>query len=164
MGALQQHQFEGAAAQFRRLIATFPAERAFVERARVYLELCDRELRRTTGSPDTREERLTAATAALNDDRDADAERLARSVLDEQPEQDLALYLLAAIHARRGQADAAVQWLERAIRVSPDIRAQAVHDADFDALRDRMDFRSLVESHASAQSGAIHERKSVSER
>src|SRR6185436_7189430 len=102
MEALQGHAYRPARELFQALLDRFPAERALTERTRVYLDLCERELRRRPADPRTMEERLTAATAALNSGSDMMAERLARSALAEEARQDLALYILAVIEARRG--------------------------------------------------------------
>jgi hypothetical protein len=156
MQSLQRHEYTDAAAGFRSLIADFPTESALCERSVVYLALCERELGRQPAAPRTIEERLTAATAALNDDDDAGAERLARSVLEDAPQQDLALYLLAAVEARRGDTDEALHLLSRAITVSPEIRAQARHDVDFEDLRELDAFRQLID--APSGSGQAHRR------
>ncbi|HSG00586.1 MAG TPA: hypothetical protein VLA20_05615 [Vicinamibacterales bacterium] len=147
MLALQRHDFAGAQNVFTRLLAEFPDERALADRAHVYLDLCGRELAARAGKPRTVEERLTAATAALNNASDADAERLAREVLAEQPEHDLALYLLATVEARRGMAEAALQYLSQAVAVSPEAGAQARHDPDFELLRGMALFEELTEQH-----------------
>jgi Tfp pilus assembly protein PilF len=145
MQALQRHDYQAAAASFRQLIESFPAERGLLDRARVYLDLCQRELQRQPRAPETVEERLTAATAALNVNDDREAERLARLVLSEDPQRDLAVYLLAAIEARRGNTELALTRLSEAIAISPDVRAQALHDEDFAPLRDSADFHRLTE-------------------
>jgi tetratricopeptide (TPR) repeat protein len=145
MQALQRHAFAQAAEQFRSLLDMFPGERGLRDRSQVYLCLCDRELKRQPAAPRTVEERLTAATAALNDGDDKTAERLARSVLDDVSGQELALYLLAAVEARRGSSENALEWLARAIDASPEIRAQARHDADFEELRGLDAFRQLID-------------------
>jgi tetratricopeptide (TPR) repeat protein len=145
MESLQRKQYAAAAAGFRGLLEKFPGERALLDRGRVYLELAEREMRRDATTPRTIEERVTAATAALNNDLDAEAERLVRLVLAEDPRHDLALYLMAAIEARRGDHDAAIAFLDRAIAVSPEVRAQARHDADFEPLRGLDAFQQLVE-------------------
>jgi len=144
MEALQRHQYTVAAEAFNTLLARFPAERALLERARVYLDLCERDLRRRPTQPTTPEERLTAATAALNDGDEARAEGLVDAVLAEQPGQDLALYLSAAIHARRGRRDDALAQLRQAIALSPDVAAQAALDPDFDSLHDCEAFHALT--------------------
>jgi uncharacterized protein HemY len=98
--------------------------------------------------PRTVEERLTAATAALNNGDEAAAEALVNTVLREVPHHDLALYLLAAVEARRGAVDEALLLLNRAMSVNPEIRAQARHDADFEMIRDSDAFQRLIDSPA----------------
>jgi tetratricopeptide (TPR) repeat protein len=164
MGAMQRHDYRLASDSFQTLLAGFCSERALIERARLYLGVCERELGRRPQVPATVEEQVTAATAALNEDRDGEADRLARRVLDVAPDHDLALYLLAAVHARRGDADAALEWLRRAAAVSPDVRAQVKHDADFDAIRDLEGFQRLLEAPAGAQSGMRNGRRPRSDR
>ncbi len=144
MEALQRHQYADAAESFGALEAAFPGERALLDRARVYLELCQRELRRRPDELGSPEERLTAATAALNNDDEARAETLVHSVLAEDGEHDLALYLSAAIHARRGQTDLAITVLRRAVAVSPDAGAQARLDPDFESLLQSEDFVAIT--------------------
>jgi hypothetical protein len=43
--------------------------------------------------------------------------------------------------------------------VSPDVRAQARHDADFEPLRDLEPFQQLIDAPISAQSGARRQRR-----
>jgi cytochrome c-type biogenesis protein CcmH/NrfG len=148
MEALQRHRYGDAAGNFRMLLEKYPAERALLDRARVYLELCERELKRKPADPRTVEERLTAATAALNDNNDAEAERLARSVLADEARHDTAMYLLAAIEARRGATDAAMSYLSQTIAISPEAKAQARYDADFETLRGHPAFQELIETPA----------------
>ena len=145
MEALQAHRYEDAARHFDALLSGFPQEGALLDRTRVYLDLCHRELGRHQAELGSLEDRLTAATMSLNEDDDEGAEALARSALEESPEQDLALYLLAAVHARRGDHEAALTFLARAFAARPDARAQARHDPDFDDLRDSDAFQALLE-------------------
>jgi tetratricopeptide (TPR) repeat protein len=126
----------------------FPAERALLDRARVYLEICERELKKRPAASRTGltlEERLTTATAALNNGDDQQAEELARSVLGDDPKHDLALYLLAAIHARRGATADALELLAKVIAISPEASAQARSDDDFAPLHGDDAFWRLTE-------------------
>jgi tetratricopeptide (TPR) repeat protein len=150
MQAMQEHSYREAADGFRRVLDRYPSERGLLDRARVYLELCERELRRQPATPNTVEEHLTAATAALNNGDDEGAERLARIVLDDDPRQDLALYLLAVIEARRGSTESALSYLEKAVEISPEAGAQARFDGDFESLRETETFRRLTEPPAGA--------------
>lgn len=143
--ALERHAFGEAAETMRGILRSFPGERALLDRARMYLDLCERELRRAPAAPRTVEERLTAATAALNDGDDDRADQLARSVVRDDDRQDLAHYLLATVAARRGVADEALTHLAKSIALSPEAGAQARFDADFESLRDHETFRKLTE-------------------
>jgi len=145
MEALQRHAYREAATAFDAVLMGFPQERGLLDRARVYLELCARESARRPAAPRTIEERLTAATAALNNDDDAAAEELTRSVLGDDPKHDLALYLLAAVFARRGSIAEALEFLGRAIALSPEASTQARTDDDFTSLHDEDAFWTLTE-------------------
>jgi thioredoxin-like negative regulator of GroEL len=143
---IQRHAYDEAARALRSLVERYPAERAILDRARVFLDLCERELKKKPVAPKTVEERITAATAALNEGDDESAEGLVETVLAEVPKHDLALYLMAVVHARRGSSDAAMDALSQAVSVSPDVRAQAKYDADFEILRGMDSFRALTDT------------------
>lgn len=145
MASMQRHDYASARAQFQLLLSSFPAERALLERVRVFIALCEREMRKAPSEPTTVEERVTLATAALNNGDDRAAERLASEVLRSLPEHDLALYILAAVQSRRGDSQAAIEFLRHAVQVSPDISAQARHDSDFAGLRSLPDFQQLLD-------------------
>jgi tetratricopeptide (TPR) repeat protein len=145
IAAFQKQNYNEAAELFRRLLGAFPQEGSLADRARVYLGICERAVAARPSGPQTAEERLTAATAALNDgDLDRAAE-LAQAVLDADPQQDLALYLLAAVASRQGRPEEALDRLGRAIALSPEASAQARHDDDFEPLHDLEEFWKLTE-------------------
>jgi tetratricopeptide (TPR) repeat protein len=156
---IQRHAYDDAAKALRSLLERYPAERAILDRARVFLDLCERELKRKPVAPKTVEERITAATAALNVGDDESAEELVEGVLGEIPKHDLALYLMAVIHARRGSQDAAMDALSQAVLVSPDVRAQAKYDADFEILRGMESFRALTDPPQAAAASKKPKRK-----
>jgi predicted Zn-dependent protease len=151
---LQRHEYRGAVAAFEALERQFPTEGALLDRARVYAALCRREMRRASpAAPRTVEERVTVATVALNNGEDRRAEELIRQVLEDAPRHELGHYLLAVVHARRGATAAALDALRHALAVSPEVRAQARHDADFESLRGNDAFDRMM-GDAPAQSGA----------
>jgi predicted Zn-dependent protease len=153
MAALQRHEYRKALTEFEALQRHFPLESALLDRARGYAALCQRELSRSSAvAPRTIEERLTAATAALNNGEDQRAEQLIGHVLRDAPRHELAHYLLAVVHARRGAVPAALDALRHAIAASPEVRAQARHDADFESLRGNHAFEQMM-CDTSAQSG-----------
>jgi predicted Zn-dependent protease len=143
---LQQHNFAKAADLLRHMMTTFPEERELAERSRVYLTLCERQLRPLTAEPQNTSERLYAATLALNaGDIDAAVHHLER-ILQEQPGHDQALYMLAVSYAQRDQVADAIRYLQQAIEANPENRALARMDPDLDDLRDDDAVSALLES------------------
>lgn len=150
MNALQRHDHKAAAATFKNLLDQFPYEGFLTDRSRVYLELAERELRKRPADEGSVEERLTAATHALNNHNDVEAARLAADVLRIDASQDLAEYLLAVVASRGGDIETALAHLQNAININPECRLQARQDEEFDPLMDSDEFHALIEAPANA--------------
>ncbi len=145
IAALQRRDYQSAADFFRDLMARFPEERELQERAQVYLRVCERELA-AAASPRTAEERLVAATVALNAGDHARTLSLLDEVLRDDPKNDLAEYMAAVVYCAKGDANAAIGRLQRAIELNPENRNLARQDDDFDSLHDDEAFKRLVEA------------------
>ncbi len=146
VAALQQRAFGVAAERFREVLDRYPDERELHERARLFLRVCERELeRRQPVEPRTPEERLFAATLALNAGRDEEAFGHLTQATADDPANGTAHYMLAIVLVRRGDAAGALDHLARAIELDAEHRLLARREADFDGLRDDPAFQALVE-------------------
>jgi tetratricopeptide (TPR) repeat protein len=144
--ALQRHDFVGAAEQFRLVLDRYPEERELHERAGLYLRVCERETERRSAGPRTPQERVYAATVALNaGDADTALDQLRRALAD-APESDHAHYIMATVLAGRGNLESSLEHLRRAIALNPDNRALARQDSDLEAARQAAGFRELLEA------------------
>ena len=145
--ALQRHDFGGAANYFRTVLDRYPDERELLERARLYLRVCERETsRQPTAEVKTPEERVYAATVALNSgDHNGALDHLQRA-LGEDPESDHAHYIMAVALGMRNRADEALQHLQQAIALNPENRGLAKQDPDLDILRDHDRFRRALDT------------------
>jgi len=146
--ALQRHDFADAAAQFESVLRQYPEEKELHERVRLYLNICQRQATPKETAPQTREERLYAATLAINGGRYDQALANLRLVRDEDPDNDHALYMLAVAHAQRGELAEAVVHLERAIALNPENRALAKSDPDLEPLHGDDAFRTTLDTPA----------------
>jgi Tfp pilus assembly protein PilF len=144
IAALQRRDYQAAADAFRDLMARFPDERELQERAQVYLRVCERELA-AAAAPRTTEERLVAATVALNAGDHARTLGLLDEVLRDDPKSDLAEYMAAVVYCGKGEPDAAIKRLRRAIDLNPENRNLARQDSDLDSLHGLEAFKVLVE-------------------
>ena len=146
--ALQQRDFTGAATLFASVLRQYPEEKELHERVRLYLNICQRQATPKEAAPQTREERLYAATLAINGGRYDQALANLRLVRDEDPDNDHALYMLAVAHAQRGEPAEAIAHLERAIALNPGNRALAKSDPDLEPLRGDDAFRTTLDTPA----------------
>jgi tetratricopeptide (TPR) repeat protein len=149
--ALQRHDFEKAADQFRQIIERYPDERELHERSLLYLRVCERETARRPAVPQTAQERVYAATVALNaGDSTAALDHLRRALAD-APDSDHAHYIMAVALAAYGQTTEALIHLKRSIELNPDNRALARQDPDLEDVRELEGFRDALEVPAAAQ-------------
>jgi Tfp pilus assembly protein PilF len=147
IAALQRRDYQAAADFFRDLMARFPEERELQERAQVYLRVCERELA-AAAAPRTAEERLVAATVALNAGDHARTLNLLDEVLRDDPKNDLAEYMAAVVYCSKGEPAAAIGHLQRAIELNPENRNLARQDSDLESLHSNEAFKHLVEAPA----------------
>jgi len=151
--ALQRHAFTAAAERFREVLQRYPEEPELHERARLYLRVCERALQQQEPTPQTLEERIYAATLALNAGRDEEALRHLTRALADDAESGNVHYMLAVVHARRGNSEASLSHLRQAVELDPETRGGARRDPDLDSLRETEAFRQIVEAPAAPAGG-----------
>jgi len=143
---LQRHAYQEAAELFESVLRQYPEEKELHERVRLYLNICQRQAAPRVAAPQTIDERLYAATLAINGGQYDQAIGHLRLVRDEDPDNDHALYMLAVAHAQRNEPAEAVAHLERAIALNPENRALARTDPDLEPLRGDEAFRAALEA------------------
>jgi len=145
---LQRHDYKAAAAAFKSVLDRYPEERELHERARLYLRVCERESARRPVTPQTPQERVYAATVALNAGDHTGALDHLRRALEEAPDNDHAHYMMSVALSSRGQSEDALEHLRQAIELNPDNRALARQDPDLEGLREHEAFREVLETTA----------------
>jgi len=143
--SLQQRRFQEAAQLFNAVIAEYPDEKELLERTRVYLAVCNRHATPPDATPKTFDERLYAATLSVNRGAYDEGLSLLASLERDQPDHDHVQYLLAVVRAQRGEADAALTHLQKAIDLRPSLRVQAGTDTDLEPLHDNQAFNTLLD-------------------
>lgn len=140
--ALQQRQFKLASDLFQGIIDNFK-ERELHERCRCYLRVCARALLEPP-APTTFEERVYAATLAINAGSHDEALPHLDAAEREKPDSDHVHYMLAIARADGGDARAAATHLLRALELNPDNRRLARHEPSFEQLRDNEAVRDAI--------------------
>lgn len=144
--ALQRHDFAAAAEQFRTVLQRHPDERELVERATLYLRVCERETANRAADPRTPGERIYAATVALNSGNFETALAHLRQALADDPNSDHANYIMAVALSDHGEMDSALAHLRKAIQLNPENRSLARQDPDLAVLRETPAGRELLDA------------------
>jgi tetratricopeptide (TPR) repeat protein len=145
VAVLQQRRFGEAATLFQAIIEAYPEEKELHERALVYLTVCRRQAVPLDATPKTFDERLYAATLAINAGAYDDGLAKLEALAGERPDNDHVQFMLAVAHALRGDPAKAWPPLERAIDLNPENRLLARQDADLESLRREPEFRQIVD-------------------
>jgi tetratricopeptide (TPR) repeat protein len=143
--ALQRRDFAASAEALRNVIERYPDERELLERARLYLKVCERELEPKEPAGKTPDEWVYAGTVALNAGDETTALRHVQRALNDDPRHDHARYTMAVIAARRNDIAGALDNLRHAVSLNPENRSLARHDPELDALRELTGFKAIVE-------------------
>lgn len=147
--ALQRRDFAASAEALRNVIDRYPDERELLERARLYLKVCERELEPKEPAPKTPDEWVYAGTVALNAGDENAALRHIQRALTDDPRHDHAHYMMAVVSVRRNDPAAAVHHLRHAVSLNPENRSLARQDPELEPLRDEPAFKAIVEAPAS---------------
>jgi TolA-binding protein len=139
---LQQGKYEKALAAFEKMLPTAPAE--LLERCKMYINTCQRQLEKTKLAFLTPEEHYDYAVSMLNTGYYEEAREQFNSILTTYPNSDYAFYGLALLDSITGRTQDCLGNLARAIELNPRNRLQARADNDFQSMVDDPRFTELL--------------------
>lgn len=145
MAALQKRKFDEAERNFLDLIQKYAGEKELVDRARVYLAVCERQKKAAGPALVEPEDFYYAALLEKNRGNVSEAiEHLKHAARKNGGGR--VDFLLACCYAQNGDTGTALEHLRRAIEEDQRNRILARHDRDFDAVRDSPEFQDLLAS------------------
>jgi tetratricopeptide (TPR) repeat protein len=144
--ALQQRDFGRAGALLASVVNDFADEKELQERARVFLVICERQAAGREPRPRSFEERLNAATIAVNRGAFDEALALCRKLEGEDPNNDHVQYMLSVICTSLGNVPQALAHLHHAIDLAPENRIRAAQDPDLEPLRQDPGFTAVADA------------------
>ena len=137
-------RFGEARNQFRVLLDKYSQVSEVAARARTYLAIAEARLRTENMLPRDADSLYDRGVIELNRGEYVAAQEMFERALKREPEAAHIHYGLAATRARLGSVDLALQSLQRALDLQPNLRVRAQHDHDLTSLRNDPDFDKLV--------------------
>jgi len=142
-------RFAEARNQFRVLVDKFSQVSVVAARARTYLAIAESRLRTESMLPRDADSLYDRGVIELNRGEYVAAQEMFERALKREPEAAHIHYGLAATRARLGSIDLALESLQRALAIQPNLRVRAQHDHDLNPLRNDPDFDRLIFSNPS---------------
>lgn len=115
-----------------------------LDRVRVHLAACQRQLEKNNIAFHSPEEQYDYAISLLNTGYYEDAREHLEAILKDHPSADYAHYGLAILYCMTGRAEDCLEQLERAIALNSQNRIQARLDSDFQDMADDPRFTELL--------------------
>lgn len=137
-------RFQEARNQFRGLLDRYAQVSEVAARARTYLAISESRLRTESMLPRDADSLYDRGVIELNRGEFVAAQEMFERALKREPEAAHIHYGLAATRARLGSIDLALQSLQRALDLQPNLRVRAQHDQDLTPLRNDPDFDKLI--------------------
>ena len=137
-------RFGEARNQFRGLLDKHSQVSEVAARARTYLAIAESRLRTESILPRDADSLYDRGVIELNRGEYVAAQEMFERALKREPEAAHIHYGLAATRARLGSLDLALQSLQRALDLQPNLRVRAQHDPDLTSLRNDPDFDKLI--------------------
>jgi tetratricopeptide (TPR) repeat protein len=142
-------RFAEARNQFRVLVDKYSQVAEVAARARTYLAISESRLRTESILPRDADSLYDRGVIELNRGEYVAAQEMFERALKREPEAAHIHYGLAATRARLGSIDLALESLQRALDLQPNLRVRAQHDHDLNPLRNDPDFDRLIFSNPS---------------
>ena len=139
---MREGKYDKAKAALERLLSADAGD--LVDRARVHLAACERQMKKAAVSFHSPEEQYDYAISLLNTGFYEDAREQFEAILRKHPTADYAHYGLAVMHCLTGRAEDCLEQLARAIELNPQNRIQARLDSDFQEITDDPRFTELL--------------------
>jgi tetratricopeptide (TPR) repeat protein len=144
--ALQARQYGRAADLLSSVVNGYPDEKELQERARVYLRICERQKPTRDGAPRSFDDRVNAATIAVNRGALDEGLSMLRKLEAEDRASDHVQYMLSVAHTLAGDTENALVHLRQAVDLNPENRFLATQDGDLEDLRRAAGFAALLEA------------------
>ncbi len=141
---IYKKDYKKARNELTTLVRSFPDETEILARARSYLQICDRE-EQSQKKPEIAQDQLYALGVLEHNKANYDAAiSYFQQSLKKHPDADYIYYSVAASLARKGDLQASMEHLKKAIELNEDSRIFARNDEDFSVFETDEKFSELL--------------------
>ncbi|MCX8159602.1 MAG: tetratricopeptide repeat protein [Candidatus Saccharicenans sp.] len=140
----RKNDHDKALASFKELVETYPEEHELVDRAKVYISICERGPKKESISPRNIEDYLFYAQMRINQGDHPAALKLLEKALELKREEARVYYLMATAYVQAGQVEEGLEALKKALQKDKSLAIMAQNEPDFESIWEDKRFKVLV--------------------
>jgi len=144
MRLFHKAQYKEAAAKLKVLLERFPQEREIVDRAQIYLVICQERNKKETIQLKTFDDYYQYSVYKINQGDCKEALKHLAKAHQMKPKEGKILYLMADAYCLMGNKDECLEYLKKAIQVDKFFSVLAQNDSDFESLREDKKFKLIT--------------------
>lgn len=136
--------YEKALTCFKQLLETYTEEHELVDRAKVYIGICERGSKKESISPRNIEDYLFYGQMKINQGDFSGALKLLEKALELKREEARVYYLMATAYVQAGQVEEGLEALKKALQKDKSLAVMAQNEPDFESIWEDKRFKVLV--------------------
>lgn len=144
MQLIQKQNYTEARTHFQAVLDGHPQEREVLDRARIYVRICEDMTDKREFHPRKPEDHFYLGVIKTNDADYDEALKCFEKALLASPKDEKIHYVMASTLALKGERNQAIEHLKTAIELNATNRIYARNDPDFEPLREEDAFANLV--------------------
>ncbi|MFQ6038151.1 MAG: tetratricopeptide repeat protein [Candidatus Aminicenantales bacterium] len=144
MKVFRKGDYARAAQELKAFIEEHKAEKEIVDRAKMYLAVCERRKKKETVPLKSFDDHYQYAVFLLNAGDYKQALRLLDKAAELRPKEVKPLYMKALLYARTGEVEKSLESLKEAVHRDKFFGILAQNEADFEPLREDKRFKIIT--------------------
>lgn len=144
MKEFHKREFQKAVESLGAFIEKHPAERELVDRAKIYISICQGQMKKEKIQLKTFDDYCQYSIYKINSGDYEGALKLLEKALEMKPDDGQILYLMADVYCHLGQIDTCLDYLKKAIQKDKFFRILAQNEVDFKPFWEDKKFKLIT--------------------
>lgn len=144
MKPFHKGSYEQAAELLKDFIEKHPEEKEFVDRAKIYLEICEGRKAKEKIPLKTFDDYYQYGVYKINQGKHEEALKLLEKAREMNPKEGKVLYLMADACCLMNKKEQCLEYLKKAIQMDRYFSVLAQNEADFEPLREDKKFKLIT--------------------
>lgn len=142
--AFRKGNHEKAVESFKALIENHASEKELVDRALIYIKICQNLKAKETIPMKTFDDYYENGVYLMNKGEYEDALKIFNNALEKEPDHAEVMYFIAAIYQSMGDTEQSLEFLKKSIQKDKYFKILAQNDSDFEDLREDKKFKIIT--------------------